>query len=217
MEERFEHIKEQAKLMAKRQNACTEGFRKLVASTNLGELRAVLHQYWSDILAMLRKDNFMLLRESYVSYKAEFNAVGLWFNESTDQGKAIVTESGPDYIFTGSARVWIYNNGLATITGGASAVAYDRAELTLSHNGRAQMFDDSIAQLTGRSKAYLQGRSTAHLYVVSSVVAGEDSVVYAHSWNSITATGNAQIFALSSRKIKLLGNAKLTIKKEEDL
>lgn len=215
MEERFEHIKEQAKLMAKRQNACTEGFRKLVASTNLGELRAVLHQYWSDILSMLRKDNFMLLRESYVSYKAEFNAIGIWFNESTDQGKVILTE-GAFEVF-GNARAWAYENASVDLNDTARCSAFGKVFVCARGNSVLYLSDKASCYAYERSNINANGHSEVDAFESCTITAGEDASVYAHGWNVITAVGNAQIFAPSSRKIKLLGNAKLTLKTEEDL
>lgn len=215
MEERFEQIKEQAKLMAKRQNACTEGFKKLVASTNLGELRAVLHQYWSDILSMLRKDNFMLLRESYVSYKAEFNAVGLWFNESTDQGKVILTE-GAFEVF-GNARAWAFEDANVDLNDTARCSAFGKVFVCARGNSVLSLSDKASCYAYERSNINANGFSEVDAFESCTITAGEDASVYAHGWNIITAVGNAQIFAPSSRKIKLLGNAKLTIKKEEDL
>lgn len=215
MEERFEHIKEQAKLMAKRQNACTEGFRKLVAATNLGELRAVLHQYWSDILSMLRKDNFMLLRDSYVSYKAEFNAIGIWFNESTDQGKVILTE-GAFEVF-GNARAWAYENASVDLNDMARCSAFGKVFVCARGNSVLFLSDKASCYAYERSNINANGHSEVDAFESCTITAGEDASVYAHGWNVITAVGNAQIFAPYSRKIKLLGNAKLTIKKEEDL
>ena len=214
-QQRFEHIREQAKLMAKRQNACTEGFRKLVASTNLGELRAVLHEYWSDILAMLRKDNFMLLRDYYLSYKTEFNAIGLWFNESTDQGKAILTE-GSFEVF-GNARAWAYENASVDLNDTARCSAFGKVFVCARGNSVLSLSDKASCYAYERSNINANGHSEVDAFESCTITAGEDASVYAHGWNVIKAVGNAQIFAPSSRKIKLLGNAKLTLKKPEDL
>lgn len=215
MDERFEYIKEQAKAMAKRQSACKEGFKRLVEAENFGELRAVLHQYWSDILAMLRKDNFMLLRESYVSYKAEFNAIGLWFNESTDQGKVILTE-GTFEVF-GNARAWAYENASVDLNDTARCSAFGKVFVCARGNSVLSLSDKASCYAYERSNINANGHSEVDAFESCTITAGEDASVYAHGWNVITAVGNAQIFAPSSRKIKLLGNAKLTIKKEEDL
>ena len=215
-QQRFECLKERAKDMAKRTGACKEGFKRLIESTNFGEFCSVMQQYWTDILQMLKKDYWNFLYADYPMYKEDFNRCGIWFNESTDSGKAIVTE-GSGYIFGGNAKVWSYNESLCTVMDKAMITAFDQSEITVTGNARAQTFDYVVVQAADRSKVNLNGMSSVDAYDACTITAGERSTVIAHSWNQITAVGEAEVFAPSKYKIKILGQAKLTLKKPEEL
>lgn len=215
MEERFEYIKEQAKAMAKRQSACKEGFKRLVEAENFGQFCAVLQKYWSEIIPMIRKDGFRFFREVYPTCKEELNRCGIYFNESTDKGKAIVTEGS--HTFRSEARVWAYGESNVDLYDNARCTANEESYVVAYDNAVVQLLDLSQCAAYGRSKINANGKSTVQAYDSCVVTAGEESRVFCMSWNTITAVGNAQVFAPSSYKIKLLGQAKLTIKKQEDL
>lgn len=201
--------------MAKRQSACKEGFKRLVEAENFGQFCAVLQKYWSEIIPMIRKDGFLFFYEVYPTCREEMNRCGIFFNESTDKGKIILTE-GAWEVF-GNARAWAYEKASVDLGGSARCTAYGKAFVCARDYSSVFLMDKASCYAYGRSNVNANGNSEVDAFESCTITAGENSEIYAHSWNTITAVGNAQVFAPSSYKIKLLGQAKLTIKKPEEV
>ena len=214
-QQRFEFLKERAKDMAKRTGACKEGFKRLIESTNFGEFCSVMQQYWTDILQMLKKDDWNFLYASYPMYKEDFNRCGIWFNESTDSGKAIVTEGTHE--FRGYAIVWAYNRCRVELHENVRCTASNQSFVDCYDYTQVMLLDMSECHAYVRSKVNAGGESVVDAYDACTITAGDRSTVIAHSWNQVTAVGEAEVFAPSKYKIKILGQAKLTLKKPEEL
>lgn len=210
-ETHFERIKEEVILMAKRQNACTEGFKLLVKSSNLGEFRFILNRYWNEIVKMSKKDNFQFFIKNYGLFHDSLNTCGVWFNENTDIGNVIVTEGR--HSISGKAKVWAFGNSYIELSGSAKCVALEDTTVFANEHTSVQLFDNSSCYAYGRSNVNANGNSQIFAYESCNIYAGEHSKVNAHGWEHITAVGNAEIIAPFTYKIKVLNNAKLTTKK----
>ena len=196
-------------------NTCESSQNEVMQSNNDGILFSLLHKYWLEILKQYRKPFIKWLDSYYATNKEALNRIGVWFNESTDKGKAIVTQG--TIVFYGDAKVWAYNLSHIVLHDNAHCTAKDSSHIECLDNSSAMLLDESTCHAYVRSKVNAGGESVVDAYDACTITAGERSTVIAHSWNQITAVGEAEVFAPSKYKIKILGQAKLTLKKPEEL
>lgn len=196
-------------------NTCESSRKDVLDTTNKGLLFSLMNKYWLEILKQYREPFFKWLNNYYSTNKESLNKVGVWFNESTDRGKAVVIQGTVD--FHGDAKVWAYNSSHIVLHDNSFCTAKERSYVECWDNSRAMLLDESVCHAYVRSKVNAGGESVVDAYDACTISAGERSTVIAHSWNQITAVGEAEVFAPSKYKIKLLGQAKLTLKKPEDL
>lgn len=196
-------------------NTCESSQNEVLQSNNDGILFSLLHKYWLEILKQYRKPFVKWLETYYVAYKEVLNRIGVWFNESTDSGKVIVTQGILD--FGGDAKVWAYKSSHVVLHEKAHCTAKGNAYIECFDNSSAMLLDESVCHAFQRSKVNATAQSKAYANGSCTITAGDRSTVIAHSWNQITAVGEAEVFAPSKYKIKILGQAKLTLKKPEEL
>ena len=214
-QKRFEQLKDQTKMMAKRTGACKEGFKHLVSSNNLGEFSSVIHKYWADIIQMLKKDHYQFLYDAYPIYKDAFNRCGIWFNEPSNTGRVILTEG--EYNISGDALIWAYGKTKIKMFAQVRCIATDEV-LVIAHNTcQVQLLDKARCSAYDMSVINAAGDSIVHAFGSSTILAGERAVIYAHGWRGIKAAGQSQVFAPTKYKINTFGQASLTIKRISEL
>lgn len=196
-------------------NTCESSQNEVLQSNNDGILFSLLHKYWLEILKQYRKPFIKWLETYYAAYKEILNRIGVWFNESTDSGKVIVTQGILD--FGGDAKVWAYKSSHVVLHEKAHCTAKENAYIECFDYSSAMLLDESVCYAFQRSKVNATAQSKAYANDSCTITAGDRSTVIAHSWNQITAVGEAEVFAPSKYKIKILGQAKLTLKKPEEL
>ena len=196
-------------------NTCESSQNEVLQSNNDGILFSLLHKYWLEILKQYRKPFIKWLYSYYATNKEALNRIGVWFNESTDKGKAIVTQG--TIVFYGDAKVWAYNLSHIVLHDKAHCTAKDSSHIECLDNSSAMLLDESTCHASQRSKVNATSQSKVYVNGSCTITAGDKSTVIAHSWNQITAVGEAEVFAPSKYKIKILGQAKLTLKKPEEL
>ena len=214
-QQRFEQLKGLMLNAAKRTLTCKDGYKALFDTKNWGDVLAWFNKYWSDVLLLSKKDEFKFWVEVYPMYKEDFNRCGIWFNESTDNGKAIVTEGAHE--LRGNATVWAYNRGKVELHENVRCTASNQSFVDCYDYTQVMLLDMSECHAYVRSKVNAGGESVVDAYDACTITAGERSTVIAHCWNQSTAVGEAEVFAPSKYKIKILGQAKLTLKKPEEL
>lgn len=207
-----------------RNGSCVPGYKAVLNAGNIGIFCAVLKEYWADVITMHKTDSFRLFEEFYQVNRDGFNKYGIYYNESADNGRVLVTGNTSGVTISGNAKGWTFGTSRVKAKDRASVRAREKSQIELSEDASCQSFDDSIICCTGFSSVNAGGNSRVFAMGNSSVYAGEHTTVYALGWRNITGTGDAVIKSHAMRNMELLGNATfegidvndiITIKKEQ--
>lgn len=146
-EVQFNEIKNRAKLVGRETGACKTGYHDLLKAESIGQLCLVLKRYWSDVTGKHRLGTFDILDDLYEKNKEEFNRYDIYYNESSDKGRCLVSR-GEGYEFSGKAQVWLYGNSSASIKG-AKVSAYEHSHVIAYKGANVLMYDNSTAVALG--------------------------------------------------------------------
>lgn len=209
--ESFLEIKEKALSLIREEGACEQSRIDFTHASHIGQFCDVLGRYWGYALGKFRKGVLRIFEELYPCNRMDFNEQGIWYNEPTDKGKAIVTCG--DFLFCGTARVWAFGNSRVVLNGQSRCVAKGNVRVSAYDTSYVQLMGRSMADMKGRSRVNAGGRSVVRAYDSCVVDAGDRSTVFAYGWNRISATGNACVNAPKSARIVISGSAELVIGK----
>lgn len=145
----YEQLMEEAKRACRERQACRNGYDMLIRSKNVQEVLLTAVKNWDyvwrskfyDVVA----DN---IDRWFEGLEQEFHAAGIYVNEPTDKGIAIVSNAEETLVFEGRARVYIFARSRVIAKGGAQVYCRD---------------SESIIELYGRAYGYVeQGMVVAH-------------------------------------------------------
>lgn len=207
----FTKIKTKAQKLCREHGACKKGYGELLKSGDLNSICSVMYEYWADMLGSFYEPYIAFLAEFYQQYKDDFNAAGLYFNETADNGRVVVTESIINDTFNGNAIVFVYNSAKITALGHTTVVAHDKSEITLGDYAKCQAYEKAKVFVNDFSsvKGYDFSRIEANGSV--DIIAGGRCTVAALCYKRILACGNAQIYSRRKLNIRLLDQADLMV------
>lgn len=209
-EQLYLELKEKITKVIQAQNTCEEGERDLLSVEDVANLCVVLKKYWFESLDKYKEFTFDLFDTLYQPNKETFNDYGLWYNENTDSGKAIVNR-GTGIVVSGNAKVYVYNEAEVKAIDSSMVFAFDNSSIIASGFSRITLADQAKALSESRAKVTGNGYSTIFANGPTHITACEDTTVYAKKWIDITAVGNSKVYAHKNIKIKLFGNAELNL------
>lgn len=213
MSANFDKLKKAGIDDLKANHVCKESFEDVLSAPNIGILCKVIKKYWGDALGVYRGMFLGWFQCHYSDNREDFNRFGLYLNEDADSGRVVITD-GDGYVFTGTAKVWMFGNSKATGTQRSKFIVRDNSHVRLTDSASAELFDDSTAIAESKSTVKTFANSRVECYDLANVYAGGQSSVIGYSWNKIFATGDAKVYAPILRKIQLREQAKAYIERK---
>lgn len=199
--------------------ACTEGYRQMLAAQNVSQMMAVWRANWDDVVTGKFATFTHHLPALYPDIREEMNAAGVYLNECPQRIKpnVLVIVTGG----TAAEPVEIFALAQAYVTDTACVVAYgysqvyntcaSQAQIVLrdrtycsAESGMVEARDYSSLRCAGTCRAFLHG---------STVCRAAGGAVHVFSCESLVAEGSTQVFRHSphSRITISSPDVKLTI------
>lgn len=146
-EVQFNELKDRTKVLSRDLGACKESYHVLLKTESIGQFCLYMKRYWNDVVGKYHNGVFDILDDLYEKNKEEFNRYDIYYNESSDKGRCLVSR-GEGYEFSGKAQVWMYGNSSASIKG-AKVSAYEQSHVIAYKGAHVLMYDNSDAVALG--------------------------------------------------------------------
>lgn len=196
----FQRLKDLCTRACHERQACTEGYRQMLAAQNVSQMMAVWRANWDDVVTGKFATFTHHLPALYPDIREEMNAAGVYLNECPQRIKpnVLVIVTGG----TAAEPVEIFALAQAYVTGTACVVAYghsqvyntsaSQAQIVLrdrtycsAESGMVEARDYSSLRCTGTCRAFLHG---------STVCRAAGGAVHVFSCESLVAEGSTQVF-----------------------
>lgn len=214
----FKNLKHLCTEACHERHACTDGFKKMMASENVSQMMGTWRRYLDDLTNSMYVDVIrQQLPDVYPTLKADMNKAGIYLNECSPDApqyvRVIVTDcTEPIHIF-GDARCYVL--------GEATVVAHDHAHVyNNGFNAQVVLHDNAYGKIMAgkvsvHDRASVQGNCNMSLHDRAQCNAF-GGTVHGYGYLRINAYGNAQVYAISRLFVNLHGEATYTKLKLND-
>lgn len=192
--------------------ACDRFMKGVDNASNYSELRTVLYKFWPSIIMEHRKAALEFLLLKYERFKQCFHIMEIFFNEDTNEGRAIYYNQkwlSDCYILGRFAEGWAFGQSYVKAVYMSKLIGRDMAVCYYEQRARGQLFDNCEGCLYDGSSVSSIDQVT--LYAKSkgcSFVSGGESVVYARSFRHGKAFGKSIVKGPSDKNLQLFDDAK---------
>lgn len=191
---------------------CPSSQKKFAEVRSVPEAAAALRMFWQSVVEQVPAEFIRILSVHYLTYKADMNAAGVYFNEppadptnalvfiGDSDGPVIIKEKRPRVIVLGRAFVVLGDHARCECHNAEAKIhCYDYSRASL-RRGTAFAFDRSFVE--GAGEICTNDCSEARI---------TGGVLYDHGHLRITAYNNAVVHSFTHRKIVLYDDSKLII------
>lgn len=192
--------------------ACAKFMNAVDASDNYARLRAVLYKFWPSFIMEHRDAALSFLELNYERFHDCFSNIEIFYNESTEGGRAIYySKEGESirYDVGCKAEAWALGYSYVKADYMAKLIGRDHSVCYYEHRAKGQLFDHCVGRLYDGSSVSSNDHAEIHVMSMDcSFVSGGESVVYARSFRHGKAFGKSVVKGPSDKNLQLFDEAK---------
>ena len=181
-------------------------------ASNYAELRTVLYKFWPSIIMEHRKAALDFLLLKYERFKQCFHIMEIFFNEDTNEGRAIYytqKRMSDCYTLGRFAEGWALGQSYVKAVYMSKLIGRDSAVCYYEQRARGQLFDSCEGRLYDGSSVSSNGQVTIYAKSIGcSFVAGGNSTVFARLFRQGKAFGKSVVKGPSDKNLQLFDEAK---------
>lgn len=161
---------------------CETGLLKSSVAPTIDDLCIIVRANWFELSTRLWPAFHDALQEAkkHPEFFTRLRANGVFYNQPTQAGFAIVDDDAPEYIVLGgvaravvrgkaavsvegNAHVYLYDDACADASGAAYIECYDHAHINVSGRNTVMAHDDASVHSDSHSTIYLYDRAVAEI------------------------------------------------------
>lgn len=179
---------------------------------NYAELRTVLYKFWPSFIMEYRKEVLEFLLLNYERFKSCFHIMQIFFNEDTNEGRAIYYAKewiSGCYELGRFAEGWAFGQVYVKAVYMSKLIGRDSAVCYYEQRAKGQLFDNCIGRLY--DGVSVSSNDNATIYARSAYctfVSGGSSTVYAKAYKRGKAFGKSIVKGPSDKNLQLFDEAK---------
>lgn len=193
-------------------HACVNGYKQMLASTNVSQMMATWRDNWEDVVESKYADIIRTeLPKQYPLLKDEMNKAGIYLNECPEDAQSfvlvLVTDCDKEISIHGKASAYILGEATVSAYGHAQVYSsrcdqaciflhdYAYANITKGHvvaSDRSHFECSSVAVIDGCVQCIMKG-GEAHVIACARVDAYNGTIVYSSTPDRIHLDDSSQI------------------------
>lgn len=210
----FQTLKETCKRACHERHACVDGYKQMLASTNVSQMMATWRNNWEDVVESKFADILCTeLPKLYPALKQEMNQAGIYLNECPKKAPSfvLVLVTDCDHVVDINDYARCYVLGEATVRAWEHSQVYsdrcDQATIELNdhaygHVSKGLVYANNASRLWTSTNTVLRGSVTCEAHGGS---------IQAFSYRKLDAYGDTKVHATSERNITLYGNVHIIV------
>ena len=207
----FELLKRSILDQAESYKACKRFMDGVDSAKNYAELRTLLYKFWPSFIMEHRKAALEFLERDFERFKDCFHIMDIFFNEDTNDGRAIFYKesNSPCYTISYHAEGWAFGQSYVKAVYMSKLIGRDKSVCYYEQRARGQLFNDCVGRLYDGSS--VSSNDNATIYARSAhctFVSGGSSTVYAKAYKRGKAFGKSIVKGPSDKNLQLFDEAK---------
>lgn len=207
----FELLKRSILDQAEAYKACKRFMDGVDLAKNYAELRTVLYKFWPSFIMEHRKAALEFLERDYERFKDCFHIMDIFFNEDTNDGRAIFYKESNSLCYKIGYHVegWAFGQSCVRAFYLSNLIGRDKSVCYYEQWSKGQLFNDCAGRLYDASS--VSSNDNATIYALSSgcsFVSGGNSVVYAKLFRRGKVFGKSIVKGPSNKNLQLFDEAK---------
>ena len=187
----YEQLMTETKMACHERQACRNGYEMLLRSKNVQEILLTAVKNWDDVW---RSKYYDIVADNierwFYGLEQEFHAAGIYVNEETNKGIAIVSRPDKILSYGGRAKVYVFAKAHIVASDHAEVYCRDENSVVELYDHAYGKIDDGLVMANDCSKVESKGKCICH---EQSKVYAMGGVLYDHGHSRLNIANGVEI------------------------
>lgn len=176
----------------KKNGSCVEGYEDVLRSNSITEIARNIKKWWNEVLDMHLESSLHLFSEFFCQFEKDFNTNGIYFNQDTSDGYAIIY----------NAKARLSGNALGRSFGYSEVDVGDSSSLIAFGQTKVNACDCSKVELREQSSGVMYDQSEVKAYDSASVICQGGKILHMAGATMAEVNYCGSIYAYGKSRVK---------------